>query len=81
VSEVAAKLEPISTEIEEAEFLLTARKHEPERGETYLTGMARGFALALVRARGLALSGWKVRIESADPNNWDEPVHTVEPRQ
>lgn len=77
---MAAQLQPIATELEEQQFLLQCERRSPGEPPEVLTGLVKGFALAMMRAKRLAATGWRVRIDASDPDAWDEPRITVEPR-
>lgn len=70
-------LRPIATEIEQTEFHLTCNRHDRGQDE-YLTGVVKGFARAMQRARGLASVGWRVTMVCLDPHR-QEPKYTLEP--
>lgn len=73
-----AQLQPIATEVEEAEFLLTANRSDQGRDE-YLTGTLRGFARTFHRARVLAQTGWRVTVDPVDRIGSAQLRVTVEP--
>jgi len=76
---MAANLKPIADQIEEQQFLLSARMHIPEQGETHMCGFVKGFSAALNRAQFLAATGWKVTIDPSDPNDLKTARIIVEP--
>lgn len=73
-------LRDISTELEEAQYQVTMNRSDRGQDE-YLTGIVRGMALAMQRARTMAAGGWKVVVEPLDRNDPTEVRITLEPLQ
>jgi len=69
---MAAVPQLLAEVLEEAEFLVTA-----SRGDHYLTGVETTLDRALFIARGLALTGWKVRVQSANADVRESVVMDV----
>jgi len=69
---MAAVPQLVAEVLEQAEYLVTA-----SRGDHYLTGVEGTLERALFIARGLAMTGWKVRVQSANAHDHECVVMDV----